>query len=210
MRTGRQYSRRSRDALLADLREWTQQHPDWTTTRLMRDKPTLCGAIYRLFPGRLYEACLLAGLDADRHFANNVRPQTIWETCRSNGMRVPLGFWGDPGNVRQVIRHVLRSQGLSVQDAPSLCSKRWFVANGLESLIKRYDNSPAALFEAVFPRVFPPGSFRTVAEDRTPRTTEVAKPVTCGSCREWFRPRRVLAPKVRYCPYCGGTDLQKS
>lgn len=132
-------------------------------------------------------------------------PEPVQElqTCRRTGRPVPLGFWADADTARTILRYVLDSESVPFSQAPAHCSRRWFTAHRLDTLLRRYDNSPAALFTTLFPKSFAADMFAVKGSEPSPRITARAARITCTRCSRWFSPARVYATAAKFCPYCG-------
>jgi hypothetical protein len=194
---------------------WTADSVKPALRQLLADGLPLASGAVRKHHSGLYTAALqLFGSWDNALQAAGIAPATIRKTLPAAvsavpvalftaGNRLPPGFWQDVPNAVAVLRHVLSETNIRLDQAPGLCTRRWFAAHRLEPLLRYYCNSPARLFCALFPQQFTLDMFTTTpAGERSPRTTAHAARVVCTKCTRGFRPDKVHAAAVRCCPFC--------
>lgn len=131
------YVRWTPDLVLSALAQLRDQGCDMRSEAVERHHSGLVAAARRLFGG--YRIAL-AAVDA----------VPAWQA----GRRLPPGFWANDRNVRAVFRYVLGQEGISLEEAPKVCRRRWFEEHRLGGMLRhRFRNSPALFFRSMYPEV---------------------------------------------------------
>jgi hypothetical protein len=66
----------------------------------------------------------------------------------------PNGFWKDENNIRKAFEKLLRDKNIPHQDIPKICTKKFFIENGLYGLLQEYNSSPIELIMKLYPNDF--------------------------------------------------------
>jgi len=132
-----QYTHWTHDLVLSKLAQLQAEGQDMRFSVISRKYPALRSAIRQLFGS--YRVAL-AGLKAI----------PAWQSAK----KLPNSFWADENNVRAIFRYVLGQEGITLEEAPQVCRKRWFEQHRLGGPLRHhYRNSPAYFFLTLYPEV---------------------------------------------------------
>jgi hypothetical protein len=74
--------------------------------------------------------------------------------------RVPKEYWNNIENIKNRIEYLLQKEGYTISDIPSVITYQKLIKWGLANPLKRWNDSPFQLINAIYPNMFRPTDFR--------------------------------------------------